>query len=94
MKRFFKILTIASVLAAFGLAGIAFAGRVNSTTEFMRDVSVGTWSAIGGITNSYTSGGTYTNGVYTNSYRIYGTNDLGRTPTGAVYTVDGGSTAG
>lgn len=48
---------------------------------FFGNVSTGTYSAVDGIAVATTIGGIYTNGVYTNYYRLSATNAAGRIPT-------------
>ena len=67
-------------------AGIVWAAGTYSKTVFYDDVSVGTWTAAGPLTATYTTGGTYTNGAYTNYYRLNGTNLQGRLPNSTVFT--------
>ena len=48
--------------------------------RFLDEIILGRWCSISNITLAAGSGGTYTNGTYTNYYRISGTNNQGRLP--------------
>jgi len=78
MRKRYKTLYIAFYMAL--MAGSAFGGINYGKTRFMDDVDVGTWSEMSDMSVAFTNGGTYTNGMYTNYYRISGTNLLGRIP--------------
>lgn len=67
-------------LCALFLLPAAHAATLYGRTQFRDDVSVGAWSAISSASITTTNGGTYTNGVYTNYYRITATNYNGRIP--------------
>jgi len=63
------------------LCSTARAGKIYGPVEFMGNVSMGSWTdTVSGISITATTGGTYSNGVYTNFYRIFATNSLGRLP--------------
>jgi len=68
-------------LMALLCAGTAFGGAIYGPVEFLGDVSVGSWTNVADAWASWTTGGVYTNGAYTNYYRLTCTNEYGRTPT-------------
>ena len=63
----------------------AEAGGIYSPITFYRDVSVSNIGAVTGIgVDTSGTNGFYTNGAYTNYYRVSGTNNDGRIPLSAV----------
>ena len=88
MKRILSIVLVC-VCAAAG-----YAAQEAGKTKFFDDVSLGTWSAMSNITHGFTTGGTYTNGIYTNYYRVCATNAKGRLPvsTNVFFTWTGSAT--
>lgn len=86
MKNVFKACLVFAVI--YICAGLAMAGTIYSKTVFMRDVEVGIWTAVDGMTSYYTTNGIYTNSsiTYSNYYRMNATNDLGRLPVSTVVT--------
>jgi hypothetical protein len=86
MKKIMKSKTAGAIIVTvfclwLALIGVAVAGRFYSSVTFMRDVQVGSWLSITNVSaQNFTTGGTYTNGIYTNWYRINGTNRDGRLP--------------
>lgn len=83
-------------LMFFSLIVKSYAGDIFGETRFFYDVSVETNVALDGITISTTSGGTFTNGVNTNFYRIFFTNNIGHNPLstnfGIIFTGNTNST--
>ena len=75
----------AAALALF--ATLASAKTEYDPITFKGAVSVGGWDAISNLTYITTTGGNYTNGAYTNTYRVSGTNWLGRIPMSSNITV-------
>jgi hypothetical protein len=87
MKQSLKLLLIGVVGLLLAICLSAQAGKIYGPVEFMGNVSMGSWTnTVPGISLSTTNGGaytTYTNGVYTNFYRMFATNNLGRIPVSA-----------
>lgn len=73
-----RIAWIGTLLVAGGC--VALATSFDGPVRFMGDVSVGSWSALTGLSLSRGSGGSWTNAPVTNWYRVSGTNVLGRLP--------------
>ena len=62
-----------------------FAAHEYGKTVYYGDVTTGTWPTLNASSNAvYTAAGTYTNGLYTNYYRLSYTNLLGRGPLAPV----------
>lgn len=72
-----KTLLSTLILLAFNTHSMS---EIWSDVTFVGDVSTQTWAAIAPISVTTTNGGTYTNGTWTNSYRISATNWGGRIP--------------
>ena|GEM_PF-6539122 len=82
---FLVVIVLAAIIG--GCIEYARGATVYGKTVFMDDVSVGSWSAMTGITEKNASGGVYTNAIaYTNYYRLSATNLLGRLPVSATMT--------
>lgn len=60
-----------------------------SRTIFYNDVYVSNYSAMANVGGYATDGGHYTNGAFTNFYRVNATNSRGRLPISSVATVTG-----
>lgn len=87
--------TLFIILSILVLTAHAHAGKIFGNSEFMGNVSVGSWtSTVAGISAVSTNGGTYTSGVQTLYYRLAGSNLLGRIPssTNLVVSFTGAST--
>ena len=77
MKCKIRLLISAAMISA---ALTSVRAEIYGPTIFMGDVSVGAWTAISNVQFAVTNGGAFTNGVYTNYYRLSGTNLTGRIP--------------
>ena len=75
VKHILLVLSVVIAFAGVSLIYDALGGTFYGKTKFMDDVSVGSWtSKIESAVISNISGGTYTNGTFTNTYRLSGTN--------------------
>lgn len=94
MKR--AALMICALVLAGCLAGLAVAQHSYGPSVYYDQLSAGTWTNVAGLSSNalYSSGGTYTNGVYTNHYRVSYTNIRGRGPGASWKIVFTGNTNG
>lgn len=90
INKYMKWISTAAVVLFLGVFAMStvIAASVYGPTTFMDDVSVGSWSKVLAGAQSTTSGGFFTNStpVYTNYYRVNGTNYKGRLPVSQVIT--------
>lgn len=90
LKKYRNILTallVAFPFIIFLIPCIIIAGALHSPLDFFRDVSVQSYTAIENISIKVTNGGTFTNGTFTNFYRVNATSLVGRLPTSVIVSV-------
>ena len=89
MKMKDKVLLTAWAVAMFGLCCfLAHSATEYGKTEFLGDVSVGSWTAVSNVAAATTTGGNYTNGnTNTFYYMVCYTNKAGRGPTSDVVSI-------
>lgn len=75
-----------TLFAIFFLA-VSVQAQTFGPTVFRHNVSVGSYSALTGISITLTNGGTITSGSYIATYRVSGTNRFGRIPISTNLTV-------